>query len=194
MNKLMIILMTLVFGSTLFFTSSYTAAQDKSAKKILVVYYSRTGNTKRVAEEIAGKLGADIEQIIDKKDREGMTGYVGAGKDAKMKNSTEIAETVKNPGNFDLVIIGAPIWMGNVTPAVHTYLVKNKSAFKQVAFFCTAGHYGIETISKDLEGYADRKAIAVIGFNGDNLKPTGKAAYDKKMNEFISAISSAEVK
>jgi len=45
MNKLTVLLMALVFGSTLFFTPQYTTAQDKSAKKILVVYYSRTGNT-----------------------------------------------------------------------------------------------------------------------------------------------------
>jgi len=147
-----------------------------------------------VAEDIAGRLGADIDQIVDKKDREGITGYAGAAKDAKMKNTTEIADPVKNPGDYDLVIVGGPIWMGNVPPAIHTYLIKNKSSFRQIAFFCTAGHYGIDVISKDLETYAEKQAVALTGFNGDNLKPEGKADYTKKMDDFIAGVKAAAAK
>jgi len=50
--------------------------------KALVVYYSRTGNTKFVAEKIAQELGADIEEVIDKKNRFGLINYLRAGGDA----------------------------------------------------------------------------------------------------------------
>ena len=65
--------------------------------KALVVYYSRTGNTRAVAERIAQELGAEIEEVLDKKKRSGALGFLLGGKDATMGNKTEIAETSKNP-------------------------------------------------------------------------------------------------
>jgi hypothetical protein len=48
--------------------------------KTLVVYYSRTGNAKFVAETAAKELGADVEEIVDRKSRAGPLGWVSAGK------------------------------------------------------------------------------------------------------------------
>ena len=59
--------------------------------KTLVVYYSRTGFTKLVAEMIADKLGADCKEIIDKTDRKGVLGYLKAARDAMQKKKTKIA-------------------------------------------------------------------------------------------------------
>ncbi len=102
--------------------------------KALVAFYSRTGNTKRVGEEIARCLIAEIDEIIDRKERKGIKGLLGSGKDAIFKNPTEI-ETKKNPEEYELVIIGSPVWAGRLVPAVRTYLSRNK--FKNTAFFCT---------------------------------------------------------
>lgn len=58
--------------------------------KRLVVYYSRTGTTKRIGEEIAEALGADSVEIFDQKSREGMIGWLKAGWDARRRKVTEI--------------------------------------------------------------------------------------------------------
>ncbi len=106
-------------------------------QKILVVYYSRTGNTKKVALNLAKKINADCEEIIDLKERNRIIiGWLVSGKDATMKKMTEI-EFKKDPSKYDLVIIGTPVWSWTVTPAIRTYLSENK--FKKVAFFCTNG-------------------------------------------------------
>ena len=47
----------------------------------LVVYYSRTGVTKKVAEAISQMLGADIEEIIDRRDRRGPKGFFTGGRE-----------------------------------------------------------------------------------------------------------------
>jgi flavodoxin len=189
-----VLLFTLFFCTALFYTNAYSASPEKSAKKILVVYYSRTNNTKGVAEDIAKKLNADIERIVDKKDRSGVFGYAGAAKDSQMKNATEIGEITKNPADYDLVIVGTPIWVGHVPPPTHTYLVKYKSSFKQVAFFCTAGGNPITKISGELEEYSGKKAAALIGFTSQDLKPENRNDYDKKMNGFITTLSAVMAK
>ncbi len=50
--------------------------------KTLVVYYSRTGNTKLIGDELAAVLGADVEELKDRDDRSGRMGYIRAGRDA----------------------------------------------------------------------------------------------------------------
>ncbi len=105
--------------------------------KSLVVYYTRTGKTKLVAEAIAAQLGADIEEIVDLKKRAGALGWINSGKDASRKSLTDIAPTQKVPADYDLVVIGTPIWAWAPTPAFRTYVSKNSLAVKKVALFYT---------------------------------------------------------
>ncbi|MEM2874703.1 MAG: flavodoxin [Candidatus Hadarchaeales archaeon] len=105
--------------------------------KSLVVYYSRTGNTRFVAETIAAKLKAEIEEIIDKKSRRGLLGWLGAGKDATMGRETEIEQVKHSPSHYDLVIIGCPIWNRRLPPAIRTYMKNSDFSKNMVAFFNT---------------------------------------------------------
>ena len=110
--------------------------------KTLLTFYSRSGTTKRVAEEVAKALDADIDEVIDKKSRKGILGFFIAGYDATRGKTTEI-EFEKDPSRYDLVIIGTPVWNGRVTPAIRTYLLRNRERIKNAAFFCTcAGRLG----------------------------------------------------
>ena len=106
--------------------------------KILVAFYSKTGRTKKVANMIAAHLNADIEEISEIKNRGGKIGsFFSAGKDALLKKTSEIKKTAKDPSDYDVVVIGSPTWVGNICPAIRTYLKENK--FKKVAFFITHG-------------------------------------------------------
>jgi flavodoxin len=103
--------------------------------KSLVVYYSRNGNTKFVAETIAAEIGADVEEIVDLKKRSGLLGFLIGGKDAMQGKETEIAPTTKSPADYDLIVVGTPNWASRITPATLTYLKKNNLSGKKVAGF-----------------------------------------------------------
>lgn len=107
--------------------------------KSLVVYYTRTGNARFVAETVAAEIGADVEEVIDLKKRTGALGFLSGGFDARRGKETEIAPTKKSPSEYDLVIVGTPIWAGRPTPAILTYLKKHDFADKKVAVFFTKG-------------------------------------------------------
>ena len=100
----------------------------------LVVYYSRTGNNRTIAESIANRLSADIDEIIDKKNRQGKLNWLLAGRDSRAGNLTEI-EYQKNPQDYETIIIGAPIWAWNPIPPLRTYLKEVDLRGKRVAFF-----------------------------------------------------------
>ena len=111
--KLLITTALMVFTAWLLVVKSSRAAEAQPAapsgqKKILVVFYSRTGNTKKVAQDIAQSLGADVEQLIDKKDRSGALGYMGAGKDASKEMLADIEPIKYDPAKYDLIVMGTP--------------------------------------------------------------------------------------
>jgi flavodoxin len=132
--------------------------------KTLVVFYSRTGNTKRAAKDIAENIKSDVDEIIDKKSRKGIFGWLGGGRDAFKKKLTDIRYK-KDPAEYDLVIIGTPVWAGTMAPAVRTYLIKQK--IKKVAFFCTyGGNKGKSFI--EMENLVS-KPIAVLDIKAANV-------------------------
>jgi flavodoxin len=162
--------------------------QINSSKKVLVVYYSRTGNTKKVAEDIAGALNADIEQIIDKKDRSGMSGYFKAGKDAASGTQAEIEPIKNDPAKYDLVVMGTPIWAWTMTPAIRTYITNNKAAFKEIAIFTSSGGSRPEKTVERMETLAGKKAKAYIGFFDTEYKEKNKTKYEEKLQGFVAKL------
>ncbi len=106
--------------------------------KTLVTYYSKTGNTKYVAQKIAEHLTAEISEIRDKKNRKGKLNFVKSGYESIREKLTEI-EVDKKIDEYDFVIVGSPVWAGKIPPAVRTFLVKNDFKNKKIAIFVTIG-------------------------------------------------------
>ena len=104
--------------------------------KTLVSFYSRHGHTEKVARMIAKFMKADLEIIRDKKSRDHLITWQQGAFDEDLEKPTKIKPTKYNPKDYDLVIIGTPIWNG-ITPAIYTYLTNNKGKFKKTAFFIT---------------------------------------------------------
>lgn len=132
--------------------------------KTLVVYYSRTGNTRKVAEALAGKLGADIEELKEDINRRGFIGYLTAGRDGMLKRKTRINPLSNNPSDYDLVLVGGPIWGFNLAPPLRTFLSEFKGKLKQTAFFCTMGGSGDTRTFIEMEkecGLTPKKNLSV---------------------------------
>lgn len=105
--------------------------------KILIVYYSRTGNTKKVAEFLQQNLNCDIEEIVPLKSFAGPIGWVKAGKEGSQRTHGKIKPAVKNPAEYDLIIAGTPVWAWNMASPVRGYLAMNKEKIKKISAFCT---------------------------------------------------------
>lgn len=107
--------------------------------KTLIVFYSRTGTNKKVAEALAQKLNADLEEIQSAKHYSGPIGYLIAGREAMKKIPAKIKALAKNPAEYDLVILGTPIWSFKMSSPVRAYLIEQKDKIKKAAFFCVRG-------------------------------------------------------
>ena len=130
--------------------------------KTLIVYYSRTGITKKIAVKLSEVFKADIEEIIDNKNRSGSIGWINSGRDAITKKTTLINNLEKSHSKYDLIIIGSPVWAGSLTPAIRTYLINNKNYIKNTAFFCTMGGDNPSKIFIQMEEILHKKPISIL--------------------------------
>ena len=154
--------------------------------KILVVFYSRSGNTKKVAKSVSDILKCDIEEIFDTKNRKGVFGFLSAGSDARNNRDIKIKEIKINPSLYDLVIIGTPVWAGNISAPIRTYISKNKDNFKKVAFFCTHLSPEVMKIFKDMETVCQKTPLSLLEVTSREVK---KNQYIQKVEEFIENLN-----
>lgn len=115
--------------------------------RVLIAYYSRSGNTRSLAGAIAGSLRAcgvevEVEEIADRKNRAGVLGWLGGGRDAVLGRSAEIAPPRAEPASFDAVVVGTPVWAWTAAPAALAFCRGGAGAVKKAALFCTMGGSG----------------------------------------------------
>jgi len=154
--------------------------------KSLVVYYSRTGTTAAVAQLIASGIGAELEKIEDKKDRRGLLGALRTGKDVFLNKLAEIEQPKNDPSNYDLVIIGTPVWAGGLSLPVKAYILKFKQKFRSIAFFCTSGGFSSKNVLKDMAYLCGREPVATLSVSHLSYFTGG---YKKNVAKFIKSIS-----
>jgi len=118
--------------------------------KTLIVFYSRTGNIKRIANEIARKLKADVDEIKSVSNYNGFFGYLRAGYQSSAKKNPMI-HTEKYPGKYQLIVIGSPTWSWGFSSPVRSYIAKNKLSLKKAAFFFTSGGPSIKNAIKEIK-------------------------------------------
>lgn len=149
--------------------------------KSLVVYYSRSNITKKLAENIANKINADIEEVIPKVNYQGKIGYARGGKDAITEKIVELEALKYDPQDYDLVYIGAPVWASKAANPIISYLKQNEGKFGEVKFFMTAGSSGFESSFKQMEKYS-KKPLKTLALTTKEVK---KDLSEDKINSFI---------
>ncbi len=124
-----------------------------TSKKTLVIYYSRSGNTKQIADYIGEKTNADVirletvrtypsnyDEMLDTAKEEQRNG----GR-PKLKNKNINIE------DYDIIFLGYPIWWGEIATPVYTFLDEYDLSGKKIAPFVTSGSSGLSGTPSDIE-------------------------------------------
>lgn len=125
--------------------------------KKLVVYYSYTGNTRKIAESIKNKLGCDILEIKPKVpySTDYQTVVDEEQNNESAKKTPEIEPINVDLKNYDEIIVGSPVWWYTIAPVIRTFLKENDLSGKTIKPFATnAGWLGrtfkeIESLCQD---------------------------------------------
>ena len=128
-------------------------------RDVLCVYYSRSGNTKKVMKSIAAELNAELVQLTDGVERGGLRGWFRCGLDAVKRDcpAARPIETERRLENYRLVIIGTPVWAGRCSSVVRSFLKQHGKELNRVAYVLTRGsEHKSEDIYRQMDLYTSK--------------------------------------
>lgn len=177
-------------------TKSATSATPKAASvsggKTLILYYSLSGNTKALAENMQKLVGGDIAEIktvqpypedfhavVEQAREERRTGYL-----------PPIQPIAKDLEAYDTIYLGYPIWGSTIPQPLATFLSQNRLAGKTIVPFCTHDGYGVGRSFQAIAEYCpDAKLLDGFNIVGADVKTAEDqlSAWLKKINAHTGA-------
>lgn len=151
---------------------------DKKSNKALVVYFSWSGNTKAVAEEIKKQTGAESFKIKPKKaytdDYNELLDV--AKEEQEQKARPEISGTIDNIKDYDVIYLGFPNWWGDMPMILYSFLDDYDLSGKTIAPFCTSGGSGFsDTISSIKAAEPKAEVLEGLSLQDSEAKNSGSA-------------------
>lgn len=137
--------------------------------RILVVDYSRTGNTHLVAKAIARGCGADLERVRDVRSRRGLWGYIRSAREAMKERPAEIRRPKYDPADYELIVLGSPVWVGHVSSPMRRYLADNAGKFGRIAVFVSEGGRGGPKVLSEMAALAQCRPLARLELRASEL-------------------------
>lgn len=176
---------------------------NTEGNSILVAYFSlageqykvgviEEGNTAIIAKMIAEQTGADIFSIESTSDYpDTYDGLLEVSREEE-ESPPQIAGTVENMDDYDVVFVGFPIWWGNLPPIIEVFLDSYDFSGKTVIPFCThagSGLSGTESTIADITGAEMMDGLAISGETAQNQRDKAGEAVTEWLREggFISA-------
>lgn len=159
--------------------------KEVPVKKVLILYYSQSENTKTVAQEIANSLYSDIEEI------ELVTPYDGDFQATIARCQQEREQgilPILKPLNadltqYDVIFLGYPVWFGTMAPPMLAFVETTDLSGKIIVPFCTFGSGGLDSSVRDLkEKQPGAEILSGYGVRAARLK-----AMPFEVGEFLKA-------
>ena len=172
MKKIFILLITALFAAACNAKPGTRETENKimpQNSKILVAYFSATGTTKKVAQNLAKALNADTYEIKP------LAPYTEADlnwRNKESRSSIEMSDKNSHPEmaadnfsvqNYDTVFLGFPIWWGTAPRIVQTFLEKQDFSNKKIIIFATSGSSGLGNTDMDLKPSVDETTTVIKG-------------------------------
>lgn len=138
-------------------------------KRILVVYFSHSGHTAFVAQQLARRCRADLLAINDPNPRTGVLGYVSSAVESLLGIQPPIGLDPCCLQEYDLVIVGTPVWFWNMSSPVRSFLTHYGSDCRQLAVFCTYGGSGQQRVLDGMERLWGRPVVARLALTDQQV-------------------------
>jgi flavodoxin len=130
--------------------------QGKNMKNILIAYFSCTGNTRSLAEQIAKASKAELYEIKPKipYSSEDLNWRNSSSRSNNERNDPSsrpvISDNVENIEQYDIIFLGYPIWFGQAPNIIYTFLESYNFSGKTIVPFCTSGSSPIGSSASNL--------------------------------------------
>jgi len=155
------------------------------AAKILVVFFSRTGVTRKVAEALAHAASADVEELHEARSRRGFWGYLRSGFEATYRRpSSELLPLKRDPRRYDIVLVGSPTWSASLSSPVRAYLEQQGALLPDTGLFVTCAGPRADSVLAQMSSLLTKPALAKITLRDADVRH-GPAV---QIGEFLEAV------
>lgn len=155
--------------------------------KTLIVYYSRSGYTRRVARMLARRLGADVDEIKIVQPVRGPLGYALCAIEALAEIEPALRPALKTPKAYECIVVGTPVWFWSLSSPVRAWLAQHRVRGARLAFFCTMGGSGAGRVFAAMARVAKTKPIATLALTDDEVDARETA----RLDAFVTAVKRA---
>ena len=156
------------------------------SKKILVAYYSHSGNTAEIASYIQKQTDGTLFEIIPVSPYP--TGYNDVVRQSKIEiqagKKPELKTKINNTESYDIIFIGSPNWWGAIAPPVAAFLSEYNFSNKTIVPFCTHGGGGYGSMFKDISLLCPNSNV----LNGFDVFDRGNGNFSEKITLWLSEI------
>ena len=160
--------------------------------RTIIVYYSMNGNTALAAKTLAERLSADLLMINPEKayPDKGVRKFLWGGKSAVMAETPKLVPYTFKAQDYDMVILGFPVWASNIAPPIRTFVNDNRETLKDrqiAAFACQSGNGAEKAFGKLEDILEGNKLMATMILIDPKDRPS--VENERKMKEFIEKIN-----
>ena len=149
---------------TLYYNMQNGKEIDMSDKRVLIAYYSYSGNTKAAAEKIQNLTNGDLFEIKPKKEYpKNYNEVVSLAQEEKQKDVRPELVDNGNVKDYDIIFVGTPVWWYTMASPVKTFLSENDFSGKIIVPFCTHGGGGASATYSDMQKLA-KGAVVTEGY------------------------------
>lgn len=157
----------------------------KMSKNILIVYYSHSGNTRKLAKLVKQNTGGTLCELLPEKTypSDYNTVVEQAKKEIKAGLRPALKTKVKDLGLYDTIVVGTPNWWSTIAPPVATFLESCNFSGKIIIPFCTHGGGGSGNIEASVKKLCpDSVVLPALSVYGDSAKVSQVETWLKKLD------------
>lgn len=156
---------------------------EEPKTRTLVLYYSQTGATQRVAEEIGKQLGADMVALELEQPYDGT--FEQTIERCQKEKADGVLPTLKkldlNMDEYDVVFLGFPVWFGTYATPIAALLKDQTFEGKKLVPFCTFGSGGLQECTEHLRKALPKAEVA----DGYGIRNARLKAVEKEVERFL---------
>lgn len=145
---------------------------DLDKEKILIVYFSHSGNTRRIAEQIHGNIGGDLVEIetVDKYPTDHSEILEQARKEIYDSYRPALKTKIESIKEYTVIFLGYPNWWSTIPTPISAFLEEHDLSGKTIAPFCTHGTGGLaRTVEAVKKICPDSKVLDALGITNNRV-------------------------
>ena len=171
-------------------STTHAAETGTGVKQMLIIYYSRTGNTREIANQIHERVGSKIIELQTVKSYP--EDYEAVKKQAMQELNSgfkpALKTKVKKIGSYDVIFVGTPIWWGTIAAPVKSFLSQYDLSGKTIVPFITHAGSGLGRSVTDISKLCAKSTV----LDGIAIYGSGVKTAQNEVSEWLHKIKMAK--